>query len=261
MNSRDENPASCPGFPRYFWICGHWINSYKFFLCIGIYVGVLVSAAVAESAAVSPLRVGLGSLACAVAGLVGARLYHLLVFAPLYLRHRCWAALWNTERGGWSVFGALLTMTPCSFLVAAALQVPAADFWDYLGAGILAGGFWVRLGCVFNGCCCGRETTSWCGVSQHDILGQRKRRIPVQFLEMGWWLLGLAAFLALWPRSLPAGSWALGVLCWYGCGRCWLEPLRESPDLVGGRVRINQVVAALLAIAAGCGLILTALTN
>jgi hypothetical protein len=32
--------------------------------------------------------------------------------------------------------------------------------------------------------------------------------------------------------------------------------LRERPDIVFGRVRIDQVVAALLAIAAGCALII-----
>jgi prolipoprotein diacylglyceryltransferase len=40
-----------------------------------------------------------------------------------------------------------------------------------------------------------------------------------------------------------------------GLGRFFLEPLREHPDLVFGRIRINQVVAALLAIGAGGALI------
>src|SRR5262245_355228 len=56
-------------------------------------------------------------------------------------------------------------------------------------------------------------------------------------------------------RALPLGSYALAVLAWYGLGRFFLEPLREHPDLVFGRIRINQIVAALLAIGAGCALI------
>jgi prolipoprotein diacylglyceryltransferase len=78
----------------------------------------------------------------------------------------------------------------------------------------------------------------------------RKRRIPVQFLEMGWWVLGSAVFLAAWPTPVPSGSYALGVLGWYGAGRFFLEPLRERPDLILGRIRINQVVAGLLAVIA-----------
>ena len=59
------------------------------------------------------------------------------------------------------------------------------------------------------------------------------------------------------PKDLPfpPGSYALGVLCWYGVGRFWLEPLREEQDLIAGRVRVNQVVAALLALGAGGALL------
>jgi len=135
------------------------------------------------------------------------------------------------------------------FAVASVLQISLAVFWDHMSAGILMGGFWVRLGCVFNGCCVGRQTSGWFGVRLHDTRSIGKRRIPVQLMEMAWWLLGWAWFIWLWPRSLAPGSYAIGVLGWYGLGRFWLEPLREMPDLVLGRVRINQVVAGALAIA------------
>lgn len=242
--------GTAPGFPRDFRIAGHWVNSYKVLLCIGIYVGVLVSAAVADSAGLSPLRMGMGSVACAIAGLAGARVYHLLVHLTVYWRAGSWRALWDSRSGGWSVFGALFPIVPLSFLLARVLEIPAAVFWDCLGAGIIAGGFWVRLGCVFNGCCCGRETRRWFGVRLHDVRLERKQRIPVQFLEMAWWLLGMAAFAWTWPMSFRSGSYALGVLGWYGFGRFWLEPLRETPDLVRG-IRINQLVAAALALTAG----------
>ena len=113
----------------------------------------------------------------------------------------------------------------------------------------------------FNGCCGGRETKGRFGVCLHDTRCVRKVRIPVQFMEMGWWLLGGAGFIWLWPQLFAPGTYALGVLSWYGFGRFWLEPLREAPDLVGGRVRINQVVAGLLAFAAGCGLLIRAFAS
>jgi prolipoprotein diacylglyceryltransferase len=246
------------GFPRYFAIGGHPVNSYKVFLCVGIYAGTLVSAAVAERAGISPLRMGLACLACAIVGLAGARIYHLLVFAAHYRGRRSQAALWDPRSGGWSVFGALPAVVFSSFLLAALLGIPFALFWDHMAAGIVAGGMWVRLGCVFNGCCTGAETAGWYGLRLHDTLGRRTRRIPVQFLEIGWWILAGIGLLWLWPRSYAPGTYALGVLAWYGLGRFWLEPLREAPDLVAGRVRIDQVVAGLLAVAAGCGLLLLA---
>src|ERR1700704_3683570 len=110
MSSRNQFRATCPCFPRYFKICGHWINSYKVFLCIGLYGAILVIALLAEHAGLRPLPIGLGCLACAIFALAGARLYHLVVFAPLYWRARSWKAVWDSRRGGWSVFGGLLPL-------------------------------------------------------------------------------------------------------------------------------------------------------
>jgi len=256
MSRQQAIAAAQIGFPRYFKIAGHWINSYKVLLCVGLYVGILASAVVAQWAGLSPLRVGLGSLLCAIAGMAGARIYFLLTFAGRYFRTQSRSEIWNSESGGWSVMGGLLPMIPVSIVWAWAVDLPLVRYWDCMGAGILAGGFWIRLGCVFNGCCCGRETAAWCGVRLHDVRGVSKRRVPVQFLEMGWWLLGTMLFLELWPREFTAGSYALGVIGFYGIGRFWLEPLRENPDLLWGRVRLNQVVAVLLVIGAAIGLIL-----
>jgi phosphatidylglycerol---prolipoprotein diacylglyceryl transferase len=244
------------GFPRFFTIAGYSVNAYKFFLCVGIYVGTLATAALASLSGLPPSRIGLAAMTCALMGSIGARVYYLLVHASDFLRERPLRALWDTSEGGWSIFGALLTFVPASAAAAAWLEIPAPILWDHMGVGVLAGSFWVRLGCVFNGCCAGRETKGPLSVRLHDTCGLSKPRIPVQFLEMTLWCTGLVAFLALWPGALPPGSYALAVLTWYGIGRFFLEPLRERTDVVFGRVRINQVVAALLALAAGSVLII-----
>lgn len=243
--------SASEGFPRYFRIAGQRVSAFKLFLCLGVCIGIFVTAALAQSSGVPPLRVGLGSLALAIIGLAGARVYHLLVHRALYVGKTARHNLWNLDDSGGSLFGALLAVAPCSFAVARLLDIPATVFWDFLAGGILAGGFWGRLGCAFNGCCAGRETRGWCGLWLHDTSGLRRRRIPVQFLEMAWWLLGGIGFVWLWPKSFPPGNYALGVLAWYGLGRFFLEPLRDAPDLVAGKVRINQCIAAALVLGAG----------
>jgi prolipoprotein diacylglyceryltransferase len=235
---------------------GWSISSYKFFLCVGIYVGTLTTAILASSSGFSPLRIGLAAMACALAGLIGARAYHLLVHAPAYFRRGSVSALWDSREGGMGVFGALITFVPASAGAAAWLNMPAAALWDLMAGGVLTGAFWMRLGCVFNGCCGGRPSELPISLILHDTRGVKKRRLPVQFLEMAWWLMGLVAFLLLWPSALRPGSYALAVLAWYGVGRAFLEPLRELPDIVFHRIRINLVVAALIALGAGITLIL-----
>jgi len=243
--------AESAGFPRFFTFFAYSVSAYKFFLCVGIYIGTLTTAKLASSSGLSPLRIGLATMTCALAGLFGARLYHLLVYSPSYMREHSVGALWDTNRGGLSLFGALVGLALASFVAAAWLEIPAPVLWDHMGAGALASGFWVRLGCIFNGCCVGRASSAPLSIRLHDTHGVTKRRIPVQFLEMAWWLVGLGGFLMLWPGALRLGSYALAVLTWYGVGRVFLEPLRECPDIVFGQVRINQVVAGLLAAGAG----------
>jgi prolipoprotein diacylglyceryltransferase len=228
-------------------------------LYVGIYAGILTSAWLAERSGISPLRMGAGCLACALSALIGARIYHLLVFPPRYLEKRSWAALWDPKSGGASIFGSLLAVAPFSIFMAYVLRIPAAVFWDHMSAGILMGSVWLRLGCVFNGCCGGRETQRWYGVCLHDTQCVRKRRIPVQFMEMAWWLLAGVGFILLWPKAFAPGSYALGMLAWYGLGRFWLDSLRETPDTVAGGLRINQVVAGALALTAGGALLIRAL--
>jgi phosphatidylglycerol---prolipoprotein diacylglyceryl transferase len=248
------------GFPRFFTIAGHSVNSYKVLLAVGICVGSLVTAVMADLSGVSPLSAGLAAMVCGLAGLIGARLYHLVVHAPDYFTSGSPGALWNGDAGGLSVFGSLLTFIPMSFAAATVVGIPAGALFDDMAVGVLAGGFCIRLGCVYNGCCVGRETDAPFGVVLHDTRGVKKRRIPVQFLEMAWWLLGLVAFPGFWPRESPAGGLALAVLAWYAAGRFALEPLREEPDIVCGRVLINQLVAALLALGAGGALVLLAVS-
>lgn len=243
------------GFPRDFRIAGRWVNSYKVFLCVGIYLGTLLSAAVAERSGLSALRVGAGCVMVAIVGMIGARVYHVAVNLGAIRKAGFRAAVWDSQRGGWSVFGGLV-IVPVLWLLDSVFGIPVAVFSDHMAFGIAFGGAWIRFGCICNGCCVGRESRGWFALRQHDTHGEYKRRIPAQWLEIGWWLLGLAGLFVLWPRRFPHGWYALAILGWYGLGRFWMEPLREKPQLVYGRVRVNQLVAALLALIAGGGMFL-----
>jgi phosphatidylglycerol:prolipoprotein diacylglycerol transferase len=254
MRARGQVCTAGPGFPRYFRVGRHRVNSYKVFLCVGIYLAILASAAVAQRSGLSPLRVGAGCLLCAVVGMAGARVYHVAVHFRVYRKAGLWAAVPNQERSGWNVLGGL-AIVPFTLMLDSMFGIPLAVFWDHMAVGIAVGAAWVRFGCVCNGCCVGKESEGWFAFRQHDAEGIYKRRIPAQWLEIGWWLMAVIGLIWLWPRHLPPGCYALGVLAWYGAGRVWLELLREQQDIVFGRVRVDQVVAALLALVAGGGLI------
>jgi prolipoprotein diacylglyceryltransferase len=242
-----------PSFPRYFRFGRHRVNSYKFFLIVGIYAGILVSAAVADRAGVSPLRLGAGLLVFALVGLVGARVYHLAVHWSDYRRSGFSIFARDSAEGGWSVLGGLI-IVPLSLLFTSIFGIPTGLFWDYTSIAIAVGGAFIRFGCVTNGCCVGRDSDAWFALRQHDTCGVYRRRIPAQWLEIVWWIMSWAGLLWLWPKNLPSGSYAFAVAAWYGIGRFWLEPLRRDTSLVAG-LRVNQVVAAVLAVIGTAGFV------
>lgn len=252
MRSLAEMRVPIPAaFPRYFCIAGYWVNSYKVFLCVGIYSGILLSAAVGERSGISPLRLGMGLLLFAIVGLIGARLYHLAVNFRLYRNTGFFLTARSPTEGGWGVLGGLVVV-PLSLLFDSIFGIPVGVFWDHMAIAIAFGGAWIRFGCVCNGCCVGRDSNRWFALRQHDVHGVYRRRIPAQWLEIAWWLLACGGLLWLWPRELPTGSYAFAVLGWYGLGRFWLEPLRQHSEIFYG-VRVNQVLAALVAVLAGAG--------
>lgn len=254
MRSLAQTRARAPAaFPRYFRIAGHWINSYKVFLCFGIYSGILLSAAVGARSGISPLRLGAGLLLFAIVGMIGARLYHLAVNFRLYRNIGFFLTARNPADGGWDVLGGLVVV-PLSLLFDSIFGIPVGLFWDHMAIAIAFGGTWIRFGCICNGCCVGRDSNRRFARRQHDTHGVYRRRIPAQWLEIAWWLLACGGLICLWPKQLPAGCYAFAVLGWYGFGRLWLEPLRQHRTIVNG-VPVNRVVAALLALLAGVGLL------
>ena len=134
MRAGPTSSAVNTGFPRFFTFSGYSISAYKFFLCVGIYVGTLTTAALANSSGLPPLRIGLAAMTCALMGLIGARVYHLLVHAPVYFRKRSLRTLWDTSAGGWGVFGALLRLSRS--------QEPGPPMWLLMIWPVIVGLIW-----------------------------------------------------------------------------------------------------------------------
>lgn len=245
-------------WPRGIWIAGRWVSSFKLLLCIALQIGILASTALAAREGLRILPYGIWATVCALAAVAGTRVYFLMMAFGRRQPGKAQPSFLARNQGGGALFGSLLFLVPLVLISAWWLGLHPGTLADMHAFGILAGGFWARLGCVLNGCCGGRETSGPLGVHLHDERGVRKRRIPVQFLEMGWWVLGAVIFLVTWPLRAPAGSYALGMLTGYGVVRFFLEGWRERSDTLGknSRVRLQRVVAAALALIAGTGLLL-----
>ena len=220
-------------------------------LYVGLVFGVAIGHWAATRVGLPAARVLAATIILLVPALAGAR---LLFVASHWTRYRRTPReIWNRSEGGMAMYGGLLLAVPASVPLLSAFGLPFWSFWDIAIITILIGMAFTRVGCLLNGCCAGRPTTSRFGIYLADHRGVRQRRIPTQLFEAAWGLVVLALSQLLVGPETPAGTRFLSAVAAYGLGRIVLERLRERPDRIGpvalqGALSFIFVAAAALAL-------------
>ncbi len=227
------------------------VPSYTAMLYLGCVAGVLAGAAVADATGLEPSRFALATVALLIPAFAGARLWFVAKHWRLYRREP--RRIWRRSEGGSALYGGLLLSVLVSVPLLALVDLPFWRFWDASSFTMLIGLIFTRVGCLMNGCCAGRATSSRLGVWLPDHRGEWKRRIPTPLMEASWAALVLAGAALAQAVDPDAGVVFLGVLAAYGAGRLLLEPTRA--DARSGGSRANTAVSALLVLAGSIGLI------
>jgi prolipoprotein diacylglyceryl transferase len=187
-----------------------------------------------------------------LAGLAGARAYHVLTDLDRFAG-RWWHALAVWE-GGLGIPGGLAAGVVAGVVVARRRGLPAAQLLDVVAPAIPVAQAIGRLGNWFNQELFGRPTNLPWGLRidpDHRPAGYADvATYHPTFLYEALWNLALAALLIAWerrhPHQRPGRLFALYV-AGYALGRLWVEALRIDPAtrLLGLRVNIWTSLAAL----------------
>ena len=218
------------------------INSYPAMLYLGIVLGIYAQLAAARSIGQDIWATLIATLLLLTSALFGARM--LFVWRNWELYRDQPRTIWRFADGGAAMYGGLLLALPLSVPVLAGLGIPYWLFWDLASFNLLIGLIVTRVGCLMNGCCAGRASTSWIAVNLPDDRDVWKRRIPVQVLEAMWGAVVLAGATVLWWRLPFPGALFFYTVGAYGAARVVLERLREQQDRVRG-VNLQAAIAAL----------------
>jgi phosphatidylglycerol:prolipoprotein diacylglycerol transferase len=138
------------------------VFGYGAMLVIGLLVAVWVAGRMARRVGLDPeLFVNAGILAL-VAGIVGARLSHVLENLDLYTNpQRSFAqnlfAAVNIRSGGLTYYGGFLLAFPTLVIYALRHRMPLRLSMDIVAPALMIGLGFGRLGCLLNGCCWGEE--------------------------------------------------------------------------------------------------------
>ncbi|GID26075.1 hypothetical protein Abr02nite_10580 [Paractinoplanes brasiliensis] len=185
------------------------------------------------------------------AGIVGARLYHVISSPQAYFGSGGdpISALYIWE-GGLSIWGAVIGGAAGAWIAARKLGIPLTVLGDALAVGLPVGQAIGRLGNWFNNEVYGRITTLPWGLEIHDMSTGRLHPDlyhPV-FAYEALWNLGVAALVWAVDRRFQLGrgrAFALFVMG-YTAGRLWIELLRIDAANTFFGVRVNVFTAAVI---------------
>jgi phosphatidylglycerol:prolipoprotein diacylglycerol transferase len=182
-----------------------------------------------------------------VAGILGARLYYVLVSHPGWYLARPWDvfAVWQ---GGLAVHGGILAGLGAAAWYARRHSLGFLAFADILTPGLALGQAIGQVACLLNGDSYGVATTVPWAITFTDPRALAPQGVPLHPLQVYELLAYLAVFALVWAarRHLARPGALLALYAGgYGAARFFLEFLRAEPPLVLGIV-VPQVVSLVL---------------
>lgn len=261
-----ENFAAIPSPETSVWhLLGLPIRAYALCIVLGIVAAVLVMESRLRKRGVAPWA----SLDMAVwavpAGIIGARLYHVITSPGDYFGAGGdpVRALYIWE-GGLGVWGAIAGGAVGAWLAARQLGIPLRVFLDAAAPGLPIAQAIGRVGNWFNNELYGGVTTLPWGLRVHDmdranpghatVIDGKAVTLPElyhpTFLYEALWCLGVAALVFLLDRKFQFGrgrAFAVYVMG-YTVGRLWIEMMRtdEATHFFGVRLNIFTSIIVFL---------------
>jgi len=203
------------------------IQSYPAMLYVGLVAGILAGNIAARAAGIDAFCVSATTVVLLLPALMGARLFYVASHWRIYRRNL--GRIWNRNEGGAAQYGGIAAALPLSAPLASALHLAWGTFWDAAVFTILVGTIFGRIGCLLNGCCAGRCSSTLLAVYLPNLSGVWARRLPTPLLEAGWAAMLLVIAIAIRDKMPFAGALFWVIAAGYGAGRLALESSRELP--------------------------------
>lgn len=196
-----------------------------------------------------------------LAGIVGAKVLYIINDWAFYTSHPGEIFTWSTMQAAGVFSGGLLTGLAAAAWYIRKHHMPPLATCDAFAPGLAFGHAIGRVGCFAAGCCWGKPTTHFWGVTftnplARELVGTPLNQAlePTQLFES---LIELANFFILtWMLSRKKfdGQVFAAYLILYGVARYFLEFLRDDPgrgEVFGGIMSGTQLISICLVIAGG----------
>lgn len=249
-------------------VFGFDIAFYGIMIGLGILGGLLMATQIAKRTGQDPEIYTDLVLYAVIFGVIGARIYYVLFAWELY-RDDFWS-VFNLRNGGLAIYGGVIGSVSTVYIYAKRKKLSFGTLLDTAGPGLILGQIIGRWGNFFNREAFGDYTNGLLAmqlpvsrVRRGDITenlaahileidGVEFVQVHPTFLYEGLWNLGILILMLLtWKKKKFNGQVFCVYLAGYGLGRFWIEGLRTDPLMIGGIIRVSQLLAICLFVAAG----------
>ena len=199
------------------------------------------------------------TLVSVTAGIIGARLYHIITTPERFFGpDGDWAEMFRIWNGGLGIWGGVLFGALAAWAWCRHKHYPMALLADAIAPGLLVAQAVGRLGNWFNQELYGAPTTLPWGLKlnmEGTAIGHSEQCYdgatcpsgtlfhPTFLYEMIWNLIGAAIIVYIGSKAmkkLKAGSLFAVYIMWYTLGRTWIESLRidYAHEFLGVRINV-----------------------
>lgn len=230
------------------------VYGYGLMIAIGVLVAYMVGEYRAKKQNLSADELFWLTISCLVGGIIGAKLLFYIVEIKEVIRN---PKILLDVTHGFVVYGGIIGGIGVGYLYCKIRKLDFLKYFDLVMPSIAIAQGFGRVGCMFAGCCYGRETDSWFHViyEASDFAPNGVALVPTQLIMAilnfaHFFLLAALAKRVLKYRGQVAGCY---LVC-YSIGRFFLEYLRNDPR---GEVKIfsTSQFISLFIVLAGVALI------
>lgn len=248
-------------FPQLFHI-GHFAApTYGFLVSLGVFLGLWISVRNSQRQGIDPDKAWNFGVLIVLCGIAGAKILYVINEWSSFSANPREIFTFNTLQAGGVFSGGLIAALLAAAWYIRRHNMPALATCDAFSPGLALGHAIGRLGCFAAGCCFGKETNHFWGVTFTNPLAAEitgtplgKSLHPTQLYEF---VIELANFfLLMWmlKRKKFDGQVFAAYLMIYGVARYFVEFVRGDPgrgSVLGGVMTGTQLISIGLVVLGG----------
>ncbi|MBA3913754.1 MAG: prolipoprotein diacylglyceryl transferase [Acidobacteriales bacterium] len=248
-------------FPRLFHLGSFSLPSYGLLVAIGVLVGIWISVRNSKTLGIDPDSAWNFGILVVLAGILGSKILYIINDWSIYAANPREIFSLATLQAGGVFSGGLLLAFIAAWWYVRKHKLPALAMCDAFAPGLAIGHAIGRVGCFAAGCCWGKPTDHFWGVTFTNPIAQQwvgtplhQALEPTQLFESAVELANFVFLMWLFKRRKFDGQVFGAYLFLYGIARYFLEFLRDDPgrgSVLGGVMTGTQAIAVGLVVAGG----------